>query len=117
MGITAGLAFDPEGHLWVTDFGNSRIEEWGEDGECMATIRGAGAGQFTNPIAIAFSGGSLYVADYSNDRVDVRSAAGEWSYFGNSDSLSGRGESRRAATCTSPRKATTASTNTVHRDR
>jgi YD repeat-containing protein len=100
-----GVTIDSSGDVWVADYANNRIQElspsgtfmlaigWGvKDGKaeaetctssCEAGISGSGNGQMTNPAALAFSGGDVYVADYSNSRIDEFSTAGAYvSKFG-----------------------------------
>ena len=69
------------GYAWVADIHNNRIESWNtatctaDAGTCSATSAygsvGSGAGQFSNPTAVAVdpATGDLLVADSGNDRV------------------------------------------------
>ncbi len=112
-----GVTIDSSGNLWVADYGNNRIQElsssgtfllaigWGvKDGkaeaeacttatECKAGISGSGNGQMANPAALTFAGGNVYVADYSNNRVDEFSTAGAYiSKFGSKGTAMGKFE-------------------------
>ncbi len=76
-----GMAFDPQGNLYIADSGNQRIRTITPDGN-IHTIAGsgvsgfAGDGQtadfasFLNPSAVLVDGqGNVYVADTGNNRV------------------------------------------------
>ena len=72
---------DSDGHLWVVDRGNSRVQKFTRDGEFLAAwgIVGAGLGQFRVPTSIAIDGdGNFYVAEVENSRVQIFSAEGEY---------------------------------------
>ncbi len=73
-----GIAVGPEGHLFIADFANHRVQElnrdggfirqWGTTGE-KGYIHG---GDFNYPIDVAVdAGGTLFVADGFNDRIQV----------------------------------------------
>jgi len=77
-----GLAFDSEGDLWVSDFGNNRVVEFTApftDGESASRVVGQstfgvstyghGPGNLSGPAGIAFDGPDLWVCDFENDRV------------------------------------------------
>ena len=86
--VTVGFG----GNVWVADAENNRVDEftsagvfveamgWGvSNGEskyeictsgCRAGLEGTGEGQFELPIGIAFYGGTMYVVDYGNNRVE-----------------------------------------------
>ncbi len=77
-----GLAFDPSGNLWVSDFRNNRVVEFPapfSTGEAAVTVlgqvsltnssAGTGPARLNGPSEIAFHGGNLWVADYYNNRV------------------------------------------------
>ena len=77
-----GLAFDPQGDLWVADSSNNRVVEYVPPfsdgmhaslvlGQTNFTSRAAGltAANLSYPIDLVVSDGVLWVADYSNDRV------------------------------------------------
>jgi DNA-binding beta-propeller fold protein YncE len=81
----SGLAFAPNGDLLVSDGCNHRLQRFSPSGEYIATIGGVGAGEgrFTTPSQIAVdAAGRIYVADYSNRRIQVFDADGaflaEW---------------------------------------
>jgi RHS repeat-associated protein len=60
------------GHLYVSDFGDNRVEEFSSSGSYLGQFgtKGIGNAQFTAPQGIAItSAGTLYVVDNGNDRV------------------------------------------------
>jgi tripartite motif-containing protein 71 len=81
-----GVALSPGGTLYVTDFGGNRVEFFSSDvyggqlgcGPPNACPPGSGSGQFNGPTSVAVdpTDGSVYVADYFNNRVEKFSAAG-----------------------------------------
>jgi sugar lactone lactonase YvrE len=66
------LGIDAAGNLWVADQGNNRVEELSPGGQYIMQFgsAGSGAGQFSNPQGIGVSGGSAYVVDNGNNRVE-----------------------------------------------
>ena len=81
-----GVACDRQGSVYVADFGNCRIQEFGPDLEPRAAWghRGTGPGEFQDPCGVAFGpDGLLYVADTWNARVQAFDGTGalvrEWS--------------------------------------
>jgi hypothetical protein len=102
-----GVAVDWATHdIYVADTGNHRIEKFSSDGtfiaawgwgvsdgiaqsevctsDCQAGQSGDGEGQFATPIAVAVdnsgdaSNGDVYVADYSDKRVDKFNSSGQY---------------------------------------
>lgn len=68
----AQLALDPAGNVWVADRGNSRIQQFGPDGERLAAFgaRGTGPGEFLRPQGVSVDcHGTVTVADTDNNRV------------------------------------------------
>ena len=67
------LAVSPaNGHVYVTDFNNSRVQEFTADGAFVRTWGSPGTGDtnFANPRGIAVApNGDVYVADLGNNRV------------------------------------------------
>lgn len=73
------IFFDTNGNLWIADYGNGRIREYGTNGIAATVVGGGGTfveGGF--PLATALAGprsvvtdsaGNIYVADSDDDRV------------------------------------------------
>ncbi|HEX5309360.1 MAG TPA: RHS repeat-associated core domain-containing protein [Solirubrobacteraceae bacterium] len=83
-----GIAVDPSGNVWVSDTGDSRVEEFSAAGVYMSQFGhlGEGTGAMQEPMGIAFdSEGDLLVDDSENRRVEVFSSSGTYKLqFGNS---------------------------------
>jgi hypothetical protein len=71
MSLPGSVAVGEKGMLWVSDVGNNRVEEFTPTGEYITQFGsgGSGEGQFSRPWGPAVSGGSAYVTDRSNNRV------------------------------------------------
>ena len=67
----SGLAVDPDGSLWVTDYTGDRVLRFGPDGTLLTQWggHGSGLGQFSGPFGIALDGTSVYVVDQLNNRI------------------------------------------------
>jgi DNA-binding beta-propeller fold protein YncE len=109
-------ALDAQDNVWVSDFGNNRVDElsaqgafklaigWGVNksgtakletctSECKAGIAGAEAGEFHGPggLAINKPTGKIYVSDYYNNRVIRLSTSGSYEgSFGATGSEAGK---------------------------
>jgi len=86
---TTDIAFGPNGRLFISDgYGNARILEYAPDGTRVKVwgSAGTGPGQFQIPHGIAIEGGTLYVADRGNSRVQRFDLdghyLGEWANLG-----------------------------------
>jgi tripartite motif-containing protein 71 len=67
------LAVGPDGHVFVTDFGNHRVQVFTSDGTfvTMWGSQGSAPGQFDYPLGIAVdSDGYIYVVDKNNVRIE-----------------------------------------------
>jgi DNA-binding beta-propeller fold protein YncE len=76
-----GIAVDPNGHVWVADTDNARIQELGEKGEFLAKFGsfGSGKGQFEMPEGVAVdSRGRVWVAEVFGNRVQELSESGAY---------------------------------------
>lgn len=80
-----GVAVDDDGFVYVTDFGNNRIQKFTPDGSYVTQwgTPGGGPGQFSLPTGIAADhGGHVYVMDTNNGRVQKFTTGGvyvlEW---------------------------------------
>jgi hypothetical protein len=101
MSSPKGVAFGPEGNLFVADSGNDRVDVYTPEGiflrafgksvnagpgdpdvctsECQAGGGGDAAGEIDGPIGIDFDDSALlYVADPGNHRIDVFTASGDF---------------------------------------
>ena len=88
-----GVTMRPgSGNVWVTDYGNNRVQEFSPEGTFKATYGtyGAGEEEFHYPISLAFSEGDLYVVDQGNNRVEELSTSGRYlAQFGSSGTGNG----------------------------
>ena len=104
MGEPEGVALGPEGNLFVADTDNNRVDVFTSQGSflyafgkavnagdhsdvctaasgCEAGQESSLAGGMKTPRGLGFDGaGNLYVADESNNRIDVFSAGGGFRY-------------------------------------
>ena len=84
-----GLAIDSSGDVWVSDYGNNRIQEFTSEGKFIQAFgkEGSGNEQFKGPSGITISGGNLYVTEVGNNRVQELTTAGKYvSQFGKAGS-------------------------------
>ncbi len=69
-----GLVLDDEGQVYVTEYGNHRVQKFSPEGEslgCWGT-NGRQPGEVLSPWALVRdSGGLTYVLDTGNNRVQV----------------------------------------------
>ncbi|XP_057317710.1 E3 ubiquitin-protein ligase TRIM71-like [Hydractinia symbiolongicarpus] len=74
-----GVAVNKDGHLYVTDHGNHRVQAYDKFGAFITEFgsKGTKDGQFTGPTGIAVDqSGIVFVADWENHRIQVFSADG-----------------------------------------
>lgn len=91
------VAFDEEGHLWVADSGNHRIQRVTRAGASLAVLGawGPGDGLFSCPSGVDVSGERVFVVDRDNQRVQVFDLAGRVQYVWGVHALEpGEGEGR-----------------------
>ena len=76
------MAFRPDGGFYVSDgYGNSRVVQYTKDGEHVRHWGGMGVepGRFNTVHSVAVDGqGKVYVADRTNDRIQVFDADGKF---------------------------------------
>jgi DNA-binding beta-propeller fold protein YncE len=98
----ADVATDKEGHAWVTDTENSRVEEFSPSGEYMSEfgVEGTGNGDFKKPQGIAIDKeGNVWVADTGDDRVEEMSSTGTFiRAFGSEGTETGKFKEPKALT-------------------
>ncbi|MGI8691208.1 MAG: flippase activity-associated protein Agl23 [Thermomicrobiales bacterium] len=76
-----GIAIGPNGLLYITDTGNSRVLVFDQTGKFVRTFGslGTGDGQMDNPVGIAArADGTIAVADTNNARILLFSADGQY---------------------------------------
>lgn len=72
--VATAIAARPDGHIFVADFYNHRIQEFTADGQFVHAFgeKGSGDGQFERPVDLAFdAAGTLYVVDFGNHRIQI----------------------------------------------
>jgi sugar lactone lactonase YvrE len=80
LSLPRGIAVDASGHVWVSDTGNNRIQEFSETGEFVRAFgtAGSGSGQLSSPGGLTIqTGGHVWVADTGNARIQEFSETGE----------------------------------------
>ncbi|MFN8522035.1 MAG: TIGR03663 family protein [Chloroflexota bacterium] len=67
------IAIGPDDLLYITDTGNKRVQVFDANGTFIRAFGGAGAGpgQFNEPVGLAFTGDTLFVADAWNGRLQA----------------------------------------------
>jgi DNA-binding beta-propeller fold protein YncE len=66
------VVFDAAGNIYVSEFGNNRIQKFNSNREFILKwgSKGNGNGQFWNPTSMAFDkDGNIYVVDTNNHRI------------------------------------------------
>lgn len=77
----AGMVFDQDHNLYITENQNHRVSKFTKDGEFLFAFgnQGSGEGEFMNPWGINIdSNGDIYVADWGNGRVQKFSPDGSF---------------------------------------
>src|SRR5574338_360536 len=74
------LALDSGGNVYVTDYGNRRIQKFDNDGNFLHTwgTKGSGNGQFQVPSGIAIGKDFVYVVDNELNRVQKFDTSGKY---------------------------------------
>ena len=67
------VAIGPAGQIYIVDQGNTRIVRFDSTTEAFTFwgSHGSGPGQFIEPTGVGVGGGSVFVADRGNDRIQV----------------------------------------------
>jgi RHS repeat-associated protein len=88
------VATDSEGHVWVSDPGNYRVQELSSEGSYIAQLgsKGKGNGQFESPQGVTIdSKGDVWVTDSPDSRVEEFSHEGSYlSQFGSAGNNGGQ---------------------------
>ncbi len=73
-----GASFDADGNVWISDTGQSRVEEYTNGGDYIRTIGESGDGRLYSPFGIAIDQerSLVYVADMGNHAVQIFSTDG-----------------------------------------
>src|SRR5262245_22003271 len=90
LAYPTGVAIAPDGDVFVSDGGNSRLCRFTPDGQFVGVIGSPGSspGRFQGPDNLQFSptNGDLYVTDKNNNRIQRLTESGafvlEWGSFG-----------------------------------
>ena len=73
-------AIDGAGNIWITDWGNNRVQKFSPSGSFIASYGsfGSGNGQFSGPggIDVNQSASNVYIADGGNARIEELSTTG-----------------------------------------
>jgi len=84
-----GVATDPDGNVYVAEWGNHRVQKFAANGIYLGQwgSEGSGVGQFEHPEGITVDNlGRVFVADAGNHRIQVFTTAGvplfQWGTFG-----------------------------------
>ncbi len=76
-----GIAIDPEGNIYTTEFRGNRVRKLDADGRLILEWGGTGTanGQFAAPTGIAIGpSGNIYVSESGNHRVQKFTPDGSW---------------------------------------
>jgi autotransporter-associated beta strand protein len=86
------VAVNSAGDVWVADWYNNRIEEFGNNGQFLQAISSFGNGSFSSPQGIAVDlAGNVWVGDSANNRVvKLNGNGGYLSMFGSGGSGAGQ---------------------------
>ena len=74
LAVVTSFAVGPQGHIFVADFYNHRIQKFAPDGTFLTSFgeRGKRPGQIEYPMAVAVAGdGTVFVTDFGNNRVQA----------------------------------------------
>jgi YD repeat-containing protein len=73
-----GVAIDQSGNVWVTDWGNNRVEEFSAEGKFELAFGecGGGSEKLSHPQGIAIYNGTVYVENFAQNRIDEYTETG-----------------------------------------
>ena len=74
------LAIDLDNNIYVTDLGNSRVQQFDSQGNYIMSwgSQGSEPGQFSNPSGIAVADGSIFVVDNKLNKVQKFDSEGNF---------------------------------------
>ncbi len=76
---TGKIAVDGEGHVYVADYGNNRVQKFDSKGDFLAKWGNRGNGHFIGPVDIALDGqGNVYVVEADSNRVQKFDNTGQF---------------------------------------
>ena len=85
-----GVAFDPKGNIWVTDYRSNKLVKLSQNGQLLQTIHHthSGSDHFCGPTGVSISQeGLIYVCDNGNHRITVHDEEGKFLFaFGSQGS-------------------------------
>ena len=76
-----GVAFDPQGNVWVADTGKGRVIEFSDNGSTIQVVGATdGPGKLASPYGIAFDPtlDRVYVADFATGKIQVYKTDGSY---------------------------------------
>ena len=73
-----GVTFDPDGNVWISNTGQSRVEQYTSDGTYVRTVGADGPGKLYSPYGLAVDAEHrrVYVADYGGGAIQVFTTEG-----------------------------------------
>lgn len=71
----SGVAVDPSGNIWLSDYFGSSVVELGPNGTTLQTLSGTGGTYFPEALAIDASG-NVWIANYRGQTISAVTAAG-----------------------------------------
>lgn len=79
--IPSDIVVDNEGHIYILDSGNNRIQKFDTQGNYLSTLgrSGQGPGEFNSPSSLDIDyQGYLYIADQNNQRIQILNSEGQY---------------------------------------
>ena len=75
-----GIAIDSSGDIWVAEEGSDSMAEFSPSGMLLTSFgtAGSGEGELDGPDAVAVNGGTVYVADFGNSRIEAFTTVGTY---------------------------------------
>jgi phospholipase C len=75
-----GIAIGSSGDVWAAEAGSDTVAEFSASGALLTSFggKGSGKGELDNPDAVAVSGGTVYIADSGNGRIEEFTTSGTY---------------------------------------